>query len=387
MAEELKAHAKLSASGSDRWMTCTPSARLEEPFPDQQTDFSEEGTYAHAVGEQELAKFLNRPPVIDPSITEEMVIKYDTQELRDYVQVYVDYSISKILEARSRNTDALILLEERLDFSKWVPEGFGTGDLVTVTDDLIDVVDLKFGKGVPVFADDNSQLRLYGLGALNKFGHLYDIKRVRMTICQPRLDSISSEELTVEELLAWAEAEVEPKAKLAWAGEGNFVAGDHCRFCKARFQCAARAAENLDMAKYDFKAPELLTPEQVGEILGKADALQKWAADVQGWALEQAERHGTEFPGWKLVEGRSNRKYIDIDAVADTLLAAGLDSAIIYERSLLGITAMEKAIGKVKFAELLNDLVVKPSGKPTLVQANDKRPAISSAASAAVDFS
>jgi hypothetical protein len=252
------------------------------------------------------------------------------------------------------------------------------------------VLDLKYGKGVLVEAEGNSQMRLYGLGAYAELAHLYDIQRVKMTILQPRLNNYSSEELSIGELLKWADEVVVPAAKQAWVGEGLFVPGDHCSsgFCRARFQCAARAESSLALAKKDFALldPALMSDAQITQVLSLGDQVVKWIGDVQGYALKQAES-GKVWPGYKLVEGRSNRKYADQDAVAQRLTQAGIPEAVIFERSLIGISAMEKAIGKKQFGELLSDLVVKPQGKPVLVPDTDKRPALSSVAGAIEDFS
>lgn len=386
-----RAHAKLSASGSKKWLTCTRSAHLEDQFPDEQSQFAAEGSYAHEIFE--LAMLMAAKQISES----EARAKYEelkknpfwNQELEDHVRAASDRARAAIEDAYARCKDPVILVEKRLDFSVWVPDGWGTGDLVIITDDLVEVMDLKFGKGIPVECEGNTQMQLYGLGAYNELAHLYDIRRVRMTVLQPRLDNWGSSEMLVEDLLEWAETYVKPRAQMAWDGEGEFVAGDHCTdgFCRARYQCPARAEAALAVAKSDFalKAPELLTPEQLTDVLSKADMAIDWLNDVKSFALKQAEA-GHEVPGYKLVEGRSNRKYSDADAVAQRLLSEGVDEAIIYERSLLGITAMEKAIGKKRFAELLGDLVVKPTGKPTLVPIDDKRPALSSVASAAEDF-
>lgn len=382
----IRAHAKLSASGSKKWLTCTPSASLEEQFPDTGSEYAQEGTFAHAVFEQQLLTYLNLPA--DPLPLE--LAHFDSQELRDHVDNALAVAIERIRDARKRCADPVVMVERRLDFSPWVPEGFGTGDLIIVTDDLVEVMDYKHGKGVLVEAEDNSQMRLYGLGAYNELSYLYDIERVRMTVLQPRLQNYGSEELTIAELLGWAESYVVPRAKLAWAGEGPYVPGEHCvsGFCRARAQCAARANANLELARQDFTQiePSLLTEEQILVVLERGKQVADWINDVQAFALEQAEKHGRTWPGYKLVEGRSVRKYGDQDSVAQRLIDNGVPEELIYERSLLGITAMEKAIGKKKFAELLEDLIVKPAGKPTLVPESDKRLALSSAASAAEDF-
>jgi hypothetical protein len=388
-----RAHAKLSASGSKKWLTCTPSAHLEDQFPDEGSQYADEGTFAHEVFECLISFYAGKTSVKECN-KRHAALKADARwnkELDDHVVDAVLVAKERIAEARERCKDPVILVEQRLDFSQWVPEGFGTGDLVIITDGLVEVMDYKHGKGVFVEAQDNSQMRLYGLGAYSELAHLYDIQRVRMTVLQPRLSNFGSEELVIDELLHWAEGYVQPRASLAWKGDGVFVPGDHCSegFCRARFHCAARAEHAMTLAKSDFALtePKLLTQDQICEVLAKGDAVAKWISDVQGYALEQAEKHARQWPGFKLVEGRSNRKYADPDVVAQRLLSEGVEEAVIYERSLLGITAMEKAIGKKKFAELLNDLVVKPQGKPTLVPVDDKRPALSSVASAAADFS
>lgn len=382
------AHAILSASGAYRWMSCTPSARIEQNFEDSSSDFAKEGSLAHELGELLLAKELGTLDKKDVAKKLKAIEKSEfySQEMKDYVDKYVDYVMERFAEHRVATEDAEIQLESRLDFSDWVPEGFGTGDTVIVSDGYLEIIDLKYGKGVPVSAEGNPQMRLYALGAYKSQSFLYDISKIRATIFQPRLDNISIEELTKDELLAWAENELVNKAKLAHMGEGEFVAGDHCRFCKAKYTCRARAEANLEMAKFDFKDAALLSNNEIGEILEKADELQKWAKDLQAYALEQAEKHGIKFPGWKLVEGRSNRKYLDENEVVSTLTSAGFEEDSIFKKTLLGITDMEKVVGKKKFNEILSDLVIKPSGKPALVPESDKRPELNSADSAAEDF-
>ncbi|MBM7106864.1 DUF2800 domain-containing protein [Brevibacillus laterosporus] len=389
VAHSERAHAVLSASGSKRWMSCTPSAQLEQLFPNSTSEFAEEGTAAHELSELHLGLYLGEisKRAFNKKLKEQQAGKYYSQSMSDYVHQYVDKVIERINEARMRSKDTIVLIEQRLDYSAWVPEGFGTGDVVIISDGIMEIIDLKYGKGVPVSAKANTQMRLYGLGALNLFGFLYDIETVRMTIVQPRLDSISTDEITAEGLLLWAESEVKPLAEKANAGEGEFSPGEHCRFCRAKAICRARAEANLEMAKYEFREPTLLTYEEIGEILAQADELQKWAADVQAYAFNQAEKHGVKFPGWKLVEGRSNRKYADKDTVTEVLLAEGLSEDVIYEpKSILGISAMEKAIGKKLFNQLLGEHVIKPVGKPTLVPESDSRPELSTAASAKADF-
>lgn len=383
----VKLHAKLSASGSAKWMNCTPSIRMEADFPDEQSAFAAEGTFAHAVFEQELNDFLGRPVDV---LNQADVEQYDSPALRDYVMEAVQAVIERIKEAYAVCKDPKILVEQQVDFSPWVPEGFGTADVIIVTDQMVEVMDLKYGKGIAVPAQENSQMRLYGLGAYNMFSHLYDFKRSRMTVLQPRLSNYDSEEMAVSTLLDWGRDVVKPLAKLAWAGEGELVAGEHCSkgFCRARFQCSARHAYANTLASQDFAMTEarLLTLEQIAIVLEKADAAIDWLNDVKTYALKQAEK-GVPIPGFKLVEGRSNRKYTSHDDVAAALRAAGLPDEVIYDKSLRNITALEKDLGKKEFARLLGDFITKPSGKPTLVPAGDKRPALTAAASADADFS
>lgn len=388
----MTAHAKLSASGSAKWLVCTPSANLESTLPDEGSNFASEGTFAHAVFEQAILMMLSRPTIPLPKD----LLHHDTAELREYVAEAVNVAWDRINDAYNRCKDPIILVEQRLDFSMWVPEGFGTGDLVIITDGLVEVMDLKYGKGIYVDPRENSQLRLYGLGAYYELCHLYDITSVRMTVLQPRLSNFRSEELSMEDLLEWGQQYVMPRAKMAWVGGGEFVPGDHCKdgFCRARFTCAARAQASLAVAKAEFSSPvragppavDTLSMERIAALLPQADMVIDWFSDLKAHALKQAVEHNTPVPGFKLVEGRSNRKYVDQDAVAAKLKDSGIPEEIMFERSLLGITAMESAIGKKKFTELLGDLVVKPAGKPTLVPEGDKRPALALAASAAEDF-
>ena len=386
------AHAKLSASGSKKWIACTRSARLEELFPDDDSEFAAEGTFGHALFEHHMLCYLGRD-------TEHALIndlpgfgEYWSQELSDSVDLAVDRAVARIEHARSVCKDPVILLEQRLDFSAWVPEGFGTGDMVIITDTYIEVLDLKMGKGIEVSAIENSQFRLYMLGAYNTYGHLYDVTHVIGTVLQPRLNNWSSEELEVADLLLWADRVVVPAAKLAWAGEGEFVAGEHCSsgFCKARFTCTARAEHNLEIARQDFAGldPELMSDSQIAVVLTKAADAIKWLNDVSAYALTQATTKGRVFDGFKLVEGRSNRVISNPDELAKRLVAQGVPEAVLYERSMLGLTALEKAVGKKALAEAAgDDLITKPPGKPVLVHNSDKREAINSVASAISDFS
>ncbi|WP_446898816.1 DUF2800 domain-containing protein [Clostridium sp. LBM24168] len=366
-------HALLSASSSHRWIACPPSARLEENFENKSSVFAKEGTAAHALAEYKLKKYLGIK-------IKKLKSEFDEKELEYYTDIYFNYGCELIAEAKARSKDPIILVEQKLDFSNCVPKGFGTGDLVIVSDKILDIVDLKYGKGVEVSGAHNPQMMLYAIGALNLFDSLYDIEKVRMTICQPRLDNISTFEITVDDLIKWAEDVVKPKADLAIKGEGEFCAGEHCRFCRAKFNCRARTEENMKMAQYDFRKGPLLNDDEIAEILSGIDELQKWANDIQAYALDKAVNENKKWDGFKLVEGRSSRKYSDEEAVSKTLIDAGYKEEDIYSKNLLGITAMEKAMGKKKFKELLNNLVYKPQGKLTLVVESDKRPEIKNTA-------
>ncbi|EPY2302356.1 phage-associated protein [Clostridium sporogenes] len=377
-------HAILSASGASRWLACPPSARLEENYPNKSSEFAKEGTLAHELGELGLKKNLELITTrkYNSEFKKIEADKLFTKDMPDYVEVYVDTCMEKVAEAKAKTPDALFKIEQRLDFSEWVPDGFGTGDFVIIADGTMEICDLKYGKGVPVSAIGNKQMKLYALGAIAEFSFLYDIEKIKMTIIQPRLDSISTDEMEVEELLKWAEEELKPIAKLAYEGKGEFCAGDHCKFCRAKAICKARADKNMKLAQYDFQEPNTLDNNDIAFILGKADELINWAKDVQEYALEQALQ-GEEFDGFKVVEGRSNRKWTDEDKIGEILLGQGFLENIIYTKKLTGITNMEKAIGKKEVNRLLGDYIIKPQGRPTLVTISDKRPVYNSAE---VDF-
>lgn len=360
------AHAILSASASSRWLHCTPSARLERKFPDTSSLYAEEGTQAHAYAEQFLNLFLKTGKTT-------VAIK-NNAEMQEAVQSYVNICVEKINEARTASPDAQIKVEQRLDFSRWVPEGFGTGDMVMVSDKYFEIVDLKYGKGVPVSAVNNSQMRLYALRMYEAFGYLYGADEVRMTIVQPRLDSVSTETISVEDLLTWGE-EVKKKAKIAFKGEGDFCAGNHCRFCKARNACRTHAEYELKNVKEDLQTAELEDFE-ISDILLRAKGIKTWLDGLESYALGKA-LDGYEWPGMKLVEGRSTRKITDSELAAYQLLNAGFGAEEIYKpRALWSITDLEKLCGKKMFSELMSGVIEKPPGKPTLVSADDKRQAI-----------
>lgn len=379
-------HARLSPSASHRWINCPGSVHLAEQCPPQGgSTYTAEGTEAHALAELKLRKF-NEEGTSD-FFNKQMEIakvsfEYYCGEMDAATDFYFDIVTEKVLEG---GPDAELMIEQRFSLDKWVPDSFGSADAVIIAGHTIEVCDLKYGKGVKVDAVGNPQLRLYGLGAAELFGDLYDFDTVRVTIIQPRLDHVSTEEISLEDLRAWAENEVAPKAQMAMNNSEVVQCGEWCQFCPAKAICRARAEANLELARHDFKKPALLTDEEIGEILRQADEVQKWVADVSAYALEQALA-GKQYDGWKLVEGRSIRKYADEIKVADTLKAAGFDEALLYERKLNGITNMEKLVGKKKLTELLGDLLVKPAGKPVLVPESDKREAIKTTEAAKADF-
>ena len=358
-------HAVLSASSSERWLNCPPSARLCEAYEDKGSDYAAEGTDAHALCEFRLKQALGIPA--DDPIEN---LSWYNEEMEDCAAGYAAY-VSELLEtAKQTCADPVVMIEQRVDFSRWVKEGFGTADCIIIADGVLNICDYKNGQGCLVLAERNPQMMLYALGALEIFDGIYDIDTVRMTIYQPRKSNISVYEMDKADLYEWANSELTQKAQLAYEGQGSFSCGEWCRFCKAKAECRERAEANLALARYEFQTPALLADEEIADILGKVDALTAWASDVKEYALQQAIS-GTAFPGWKLVEGRSNRKYTSEAAVAAAVEGAGFNP---YEKKLLGITAMQKLLGKSRFEELLAPYIEKPQGRPTLVRSSDKRP-------------
>lgn len=368
-------HAILSASASHRWLNCTPSVELEKGFENKTSTFAEEGTLAHELGELSLRHKLGE---INKRSYDSKVKKLITAnelysaDMPDYVEIYTDVCFEKVAAAKATTPDAIAIVEQKLNFSEWVPDGFGTGDFVIIADGTMEICDLKYGKGVPVSAIGNSQMRLYALGAITEFSFLYDIQNVKMTIIQPRLDSISTDEMTVYDLIQWANEYVKPRAKLAIKGEGEFCAGEHCKFCKAKAICRTRADKNLELAKYEFADPNVLNNSEISDVLAKAKEFTSWITDIEEYALEQA-LSGEEYPGFKVVEGRSNRKWVNEKVVGDILLKQGFQEFMIYTKKLDGISKIETAIGKKEVQRLLGEYIEKPPGKPTLAPITDKR--------------
>lgn len=371
-------HALLSASGAHRWLRCTPSAKLEQQFPASTSAYAEEGTVAHALAELTTRYFLGQ--LDEVTYENQLKSEFETNsfynvEMRECATAYARFVLTRYAEAKKTCPDALIELETRLDFSKYVPDGFGTGDCVIIAEPVLDVIDFKYGKGHRVEAEDNPQMQCYGLGALEQFSDIYEIKKVRMTIFQPRLSGVEdSSEKTVKELTAWGKSYVKPRAKLAAKGEGDFAPSEEaCRFCRAKNQCRARTEENLKLFD-EGPDPMLISPEEAGAVLAKAADIEAWLKDLRELVFG-ALTAGEAVTGWKLVEGRSNRRFADEDKVVETLKAAGYDESLLYDRKLLTLTQMERDFGKKNLAEILGDLIVKPQGAPTLAPESDKRPA------------
>ena len=361
-------HAVLSASGSHRWLNCTPSARLELEFENTGSEAAREGTAAHALCEHKLKRALHmrsRRPASD----------YDSDEMEECTDAYVDFVMEQYETAKQVCEDPVILIEQRLDFSCYVPDGFGTGDCLIISDDRLHIIDFKYGMGVLVEAEGNPQMKLNALCALAVYDALYDIREVSMTIFQPRRENVSTWTIPVEDLKAWAENELKPRAKMAYDGEGEYLPGEWCTFCRAAVRCRARAEEKLKLAQTEFRMPPLLTDAEIEDILAVLPDLTKWANEITAYALDTALNHGKEWNGFKVVQGRSVRKYRDEAAVAEAAKEAGYKD--IYRQSLIPLTEMQRLMGKDRFEEILGGLITKAPGRPTLVPKSDRRPAMS----------
>lgn len=379
-------HAKLSASGSAKWLNCPGSIALESEIPNESSSYAEEGTTAHALGELKINLALSN--ITRNKYSRDVKKLGDIPpEMEEYMEGYKDFVIENYNKALANSSSAVIAVELRLDFSDYVPDGFGTGDVVIVSGNALCIIDLKYGKGVKVNAEENPQLRLYGLGAYFEYDYLYDIDTVTYMIYQPRLDNVSVFSEDVSELLKWGEEIVKPHAVIALSEDAPCVAGEYCdnHFCRARPICRAYNEKRLELAKYDFIKPNRLSNDEISEILEIMPKISKWCEVVQAYVTDRVLA-GEKFSGYKLVEGRSNRKYSDEKAITDVLLRSGYDLDDITVRKLYGITEMQKLLGADTFNELLKDYIIKPQGKPTLVPETDKRPEIGSSASAISDF-
>ena len=367
-----ESHALLGASSAHRWQNCPPSARICESIADKASEFAEEGTRAHLLCEHKLKRMLGLKADPLPE-----GVEFD-DEMQECAQAYAEYCSSLVADA---GKGAVPAVEVRVDYSNYVPEGYGTADFVLVGDGFIHVADFKYGRGVEVSAKMNPQGLLYLLGAINAYGVLFEIETAIFTVFQPRLGNVSEFAISRKALEQWGETVVKPAAELAWKGEGAFRSGSHCRWCRIKDTCRERAETNLAIAQFDFKEPATLSDAEIAEVLGKAEEVAAWANDVKDYVLSEALK-GKRFPGWKVVEGRSIRKISDEAKAAEAVLAVGKDP---YERKLLSITDLTKLLGAKRFNELLGGLVYKPPGKPTLAPENDKRPEYA-ATKAAEDF-
>ena len=372
----MRKHAILSASGAHRWMNCTPSARLELEFDDKSGEAAAEGTAAHGLSEHKLRKVLGIQ-------SKKPVSPYDCDEMENYTDEYVSFVLEIIEQVKHSCSDPLVLVEQRLNFSKYVPDGFGTGDCLIIADGTLHIIDFKYGQGILVSAEDNPQMKLYALGALEVFDGIYDIDDLSMIIYQPRRENISTWEVSKDSLYKWAREVLKPKAEQAFNGNGDYCPGDWCQFCRAAVKCRTRAEAKMELAKFEFVLPPLLSDEEIAEILSSIGDLTKWANEIIAYATDSAVNHGKEWAGFKVVAGRSNRKYTNEDDVAKAAQNAGYDN--IYKQKLLSITEMEKLLGKEKFKEVLGGFIKKPPGKPTLVPISDKRQEIETS-SAKNDF-
>lgn len=377
-----RSHALLSASGAGRWLNCTPSAKLEDEYGEKKSSvYAAEGTLAHELSELYIARDVLGSITeqdFDARLEEVMANDLFSEEMLEVIPIYTDYCAAQLAEAKTTNQLACMDIEQKLDLTEYVPESYGTADCVIINDDLMEVIDLKYGKGVPVYADWNKQLMLYGLGALRKYDTMYDITEVRLTIIQPRINNISSWQISVEELRKWAEEELRPRAELAFEGKGELNAGDWCIFCAVRNQCRKLYEQQLEVAKHEFADPELLTDEEIADIVRRTPKLIEWANSIAEYAHAKAITENKTWPGLKLVEGVSRRKWLDEDKASNAIFARcpELSEDEIFNMKLKSITSIEKLVGKKRFEEILSDVVIKPQGKPTLVPLEDKRPAM-----------
>lgn len=363
-------HALLSASGASRWMKCNPSARLEDMFPDCSSEYAEEGTLAHEISELKLTKYLKTMSLrtFNSKMKKLKSHKLYKPEMENYTDVYVD-NIKELLMSFDKPGTAEI--EKKVDFSEYVPEGFGTCDFVTVDNETLYIRDLKYGRGVPVSAQDNPQLMLYSLGAYLEFSLFKDIENINMGIIQPRLDIVSIFEISADKLMKWAENEVKPNAEKAFKGEGDFKVGQ-CTFCRAKALCRARAEANMSLETEMKLKGNILSNEEMGEILNRARDIVKWVKDIENYC-QQAILRGEYVPGWKVVEGRSVRAFSDTEKAMEVLKEKGVAEELMYERKMLTLTQLEGVVGKKDFNEYVGDFIIKPKGKPTLVPESDKR--------------
>lgn len=370
-------HAILSPSSSSRWINCPPSARLETQFGDHESEAARQGTAAHALAEHKVLKALKRQTV-------RPVSTYDDEEMEEYTDDYCEFIMSEIADLQDNGITPAVFTEVPLDLRRYIPEGTGQSDCVIVSDKCLHVIDLKYGQGIIVDAENNTQLMIYALGSAIRFLGIYDFTTVKMTIFQPRRENNSSWTISLDELLDWGETVLKPIAEIAFTGHGNYQSGPWCLFCKAADRCRCRSKAQLELAQYEFREPPLLSDEEINDVLKKVDDLVKWATGIKEYALDTAVNDGKQWDGFKLVEGRSLRKFTSEADVEKAAKTAGFKD--IYKKALLSVAEMEKLMTKKVFKEVLGDLVYKPSGKPTLVPENDSRTAMTAHATAKEEF-
>ncbi len=371
--EDNKAHAILSASSAHKWLICTPSARLEEQFPDKTSEYMKEGTLAHAIAEFKVKSYFLE--AISKTTQTRRLNKFKKEEgfqaeMLEHTDTYLNFLKE---EALKTNAKPFIIVEQKVDFSNYVPEGFGTADCIMISGDALHIIDFKYGKGVKVEAEDNPQMKLYALGAFSTYGLFYPIKYIKMSIVQPRIDNISSYEIPIEPLIDWGEKIVKPQAQKAFAGIGDYVQGEHCRFCRAKGACEFRAKTNMKVVEeIQSSYNGTISNDELGDMLTKTDGIEQWIKDIKSYALELVLK-GEQVKGWKAVEGKSNRKITDTDKAFEILEANGYEEALLYEKIPLTLTKLEKVVGKTKLSEAIGDYIEKPKGAPTLVKESDKR--------------
>lgn len=376
---EEKKHALLSASSSHKWLVCTPSARLEEQFPNKESEYMAEGTLAHSIAEFKVRSYFLEA-ISKTAYTRKLnklkKSEFFNEEMLRHTDTYLEYIKE---EAMKTNTRPFIAVEQKIDYSKYVPEGFGTADCVLISSNTLQIIDFKYGKGVKVEAEDNSQLKLYALAALEQFGMFYNIENIKLSIVQPRIDNISEYTLSKDEIVKWGNIIVIPQAQKAFMGLGEFRQGEHCRFCRAKGACEFRAKENMKVVEEiensqgtASEACQLLDNTELSEFLTRTEGIEEWIKDLRAYALEQILK-GENIQGYKAVEGKSNRKIVDIDRAFEILKASGIEEALLYERKPLTLTQLEKAIGKKEIAQTIGDFIEKPKGAPTLAKETDKR--------------
>ena len=377
-------HALLSASGAHRWMACPPSARIEEPLPDSTSTYAEEGSLAHSIAELKVRKYCIEPMSLrkyNADIKKLQANELYKPEMLTHTDTYLEYIKAVTCDYKS----PFVAVEQRLNFSEYVPEGFGTADCIIIANDTMHVIDFKYGQGVPVSPENNPQMMLYALGALSEFEIFYDIKQIKMAIIQPRIsDEFDDWVLSADELKAWGETILKPAAARAYAGEGDITPGTHCKFCKAKATCKPRAQEYMALDVFTGTDPVSMGKDEIGHILARLGAMVDWAKELQEYALSEALK-GEEIPGWKIVSGRSMRYFTDAEKAYKTIIDSGINEAMMYERKPISLTALEKLVGAKQFTDLVGDMIDKSEGKPTLVPLSDKREAKSFSKTTAVE--